>query len=78
MGIKTIGKQGQKLAEETFKILKDIKANQTINKIKIQIDGGCSSQNIENIIQAGADGVVFGSQIFKGQVKDNLNITLVY
>lgn len=70
MGIKTIGKQGQKFVTDILDIVKNIKS--IYPKLKIQIDGGCNISNIENIISDGADSVVFGSQIFKGDIKANL------
>jgi pentose-5-phosphate-3-epimerase len=72
MGIKTIGKQGQKLLLDIYNILQVLKNNKDIKKIKIQVDGGCNLQNIDNLVTSGADNVVFGSQIFRGEVKNNI------
>lgn len=38
----------------------------------IQVDGGITRENIETVVNAGANVIVMGSSVFKGDIKDNI------
>ncbi len=42
------------------------------NKIDIEVDGGITSQNVEQVIKAGANIIVAGTSVFKGDMKENV------
>ena len=52
-----------------------------LNKIKqennydftIQVDGGITADNIEEVIKVGARDIVIGSSLFKGDLSENIN-----
>lgn len=41
-------------------------------KIDIEVDGGITSQNVEQVIKAGANIIVAGTSVFKGDMKENV------
>lgn len=45
-------------------------------EIDLQVDGGIKQDNLEEILDAGANIVVAGSSIFKGNIKDNVQAML--
>ena len=64
---------GQKYIEEcTDKI---IAVRQEINRrnlnVDVEVDGGIKLDNVENVIQAGANIIVAGSAVFEGDAADN-------
>lgn len=67
MGI-TPGFQGQ---EFDSRVLERIRQAAKFNK-KVIIDGGVSVQNVKLIMEARVDGVVIGSHLLNGDVKQNL------
>ncbi len=58
---------GQSFIENTYKKIRDVKAliNQKESHTLIEIDGGVTSENAKQLIDAGADVLVAGSFIFK-------------
>ncbi len=68
------GFYGQKLIPSSIqKIskLKELILNKNL-KTLIEVDGGITENNIKKILDAGADIIVAGSAIFKGNIQDNL------
>jgi len=60
---------GQKFEDVTYKRVKKLRkmiTNQGLDT-KIEIDGGVTDKNIENLVDAGADVFVAGSHIFKSE-----------
>ncbi len=41
-------------------------------KIDIEVDGGITIQNVEQVIEAGANIIVAGTSVFKGDIKENV------
>lgn len=58
---------GQKFIENTYKKVRDLKAiiDRTGSKAKIEIDGGVSTANARQLLDAGADVLVAGSFVFR-------------
>ena len=76
MGIDSIGKQGAILNNKIFNKIKYFRRD--FPNLYIQIDGGCKLKNVEKLRLSGADGVIFGSQIFSGDVPNNIRLTKEY
>lgn len=66
---------GQKFVEETFYKIRNIRDYIDKNNLKceIEVDGGIKLDNVEKVIEAGADVIVVGSDIF---AKDDKEKTL--
>lgn len=62
MGIKKIGEQGQFFDESAIERIQYLK--QQFGDVSIQVDGGIKPENVEGVVNAGADTVVVGSFIF--------------
>jgi ribulose-phosphate 3-epimerase len=62
MGIDNIGFQGQKFDARVIDKIRAVK--ERFPDIKITIDGGVSLENAQTLLDAGADRLVVGSQIF--------------
>jgi ribulose-phosphate 3-epimerase len=65
---------GQSFIEATLpkiEILKSMIQN-TGKDIDIQVDGGISVQNVERVINAGANVIVAGTSIFRGDIMSNV------
>lgn len=65
---------GQKLIENTYdkvKHLREIIEKKNL-KVDIQVDGGISLQNVERMMEAGANIFVAGTSVFKGDVQKNV------
>jgi ribulose-phosphate 3-epimerase len=62
MGIDNIGFQGQKFDERVIDKIRAVK--ERFPNINITIDGGVSLENAPSLLDAGADRLVVGSQIF--------------
>lgn len=65
---------GQAFIPETFLKIKDLKemASRKGASIDIQVDGGISMDNVEDVISAGANVIVSGTSIFSGDIQDNI------
>ena len=66
---------GQSFIPSSLQKIRDLKAMIERKGLKtdIQVDGGISAANIQEIVQAGANIIVAGSAIFgKGNIEDNV------
>lgn len=66
---------GQKFIESTYTRLALLKAMVSCldNPPEIEVDGGINLLNAQKVLDAGADVIVAGSSIFKGDLKENLD-----
>lgn len=63
---------GQKFIPETLdKITQASKLKQQYN-FKIEVDGGINESNVNDIEEAGADGIVIGEHLIYGDIRQNL------
>lgn len=65
---------GQKILPESFdrvRELADMRAAKGLD-FAIEVDGGANADNIAHIFECGADIVVAGSAVFKGDIKSNV------
>jgi ribulose-phosphate 3-epimerase len=64
---------GQTLIPNTLKKITDLK--EMIKKvgipIDIEVDGGITVANVEEVLEAGANVIVSGTSVFKGNIKEN-------
>jgi len=67
---------GQAFMPIAYDKLKEVKKYRDSHNLKyyIQIDGGVSDKNIRDILNAGADNIVAGSYIFKGDIVNNIRV----
>lgn len=65
---------GQKLIPYTVDKVAELKRTliKTGNKADIEVDGGVTLENVNQLLDAGANVIVAGSAVFKGDVKDNV------
>ena len=56
---------------DKVKWLKEYKDENDLNYI-IEIDGGVSDSNCQRIVEAGAEALVAGSYVFKGDMEANI------
>ena len=65
---------GQKLIPETVDKVRALRAFLDSEGLAtdIEVDGGISSSNVSDIVKAGANVVVAGSSVFKGDIKANV------
>lgn len=65
---------GQKLIPYTIDKIRELKKiiDETGNKVDIEIDGGINIENVEMLMDAGANIIVAGSAIFKGEIEENV------
>lgn len=68
------GFSGQKFIEDSLKKVSWLKAEKEKNKYKyiIEIDGGINKDNIKKASDTGAELIVAGNAVFKGDIKNNL------
>lgn len=68
------GKQGQEFIPESLDKIREVARLRSENNLnfKIGVDGGVSPENIKSIVEAGADYVVMGSHLIKGDIHANL------
>jgi len=66
---------GQKLIPYTLKKVKQLRELVTAEGLNtdIEIDGGVTHQNIEEILEAGANVIVAGSAVFNGDIEKNIS-----
>lgn len=62
MGIKKVGEQGQFFDESAIDRIQFLK--QQFGSVAIQVDGGIKPENVQKVVNAGAETVVVGSFIF--------------
>ena len=65
----TPGASGQKFMPEALDRIKELAKIREENnyKFKIEVDGGVTEDNVQDIIDAGADMIVSGSYVFKAK-----------
>lgn len=65
---------GQKLIPYTIDKVRELKKmiEETGNKVDIEVDGGVTTQNVEMLMDAGANIIVAGSSVFKGEIEENV------
>lgn len=65
---------GQKLIPSSYRKIKDLKEmiDQKKLNIDIEVDGGINTQNVGDIIQAGANVLVAGTSVFAGDINQNI------
>lgn len=66
---------GQKLIPETLKKVKELKNIRQNENLcyTIEVDGGVNEETVADVIAMGADTVVAGTAVFKGDIKENVN-----
>lgn len=65
---------GQKLIPYTVDKVRDLKQmmEQTGCKADIEVDGGVNLSNVQDLLDAGANVIVAGSAVFKGEIAENV------
>ncbi|MBE5927461.1 MAG: ribulose-phosphate 3-epimerase [Lachnospiraceae bacterium] len=65
---------GQKYIENVTDKIKELRKliDATGRNIELEVDGGVNLENVSEIIEAGADVIVAGSAVFKGDVSSNV------
>ena len=65
---------GQEFITETLGKLSDVKklVKESGRDIDIEVDGGITLNNVETILNAGANVIVSGSSVFKGSISENV------
>ena len=65
---------GQKLIPYTVNKVRELKKiiEESGNKVDIQVDGGVTIENVEMLMDAGANIIVAGSSVFKGEIEENV------
>ncbi len=65
---------GQKLIPYTIDKVRDLRelARKTGNKIDIEVDGGINLNNVQEVMDAGANIIVAGSAVFNGDIESNV------
>lgn len=64
------GYGGQKLIPMTLEKIRILRS--LSDSLNIEIDGGVNASNIDEIIEAGANVIVAGSAVFKGNIEENV------
>lgn len=68
---------GQTFIPETFKRLNVVRAMMEgagKRDMLLQVDGGVTAENIADIVEAGANVIVTGSSVFKGDIAENVKL----
>lgn len=65
---------GQKYIASATQKIRDLRkmAQERNPELDIEVDGGISTNNLDMILEAGANVIVAGSQIFKGSIEENV------
>lgn len=65
---------GQAFIPEMYEKIRQLKNRITEKKLKtdIQVDGGVCFENVQDILDAGANVLVAGSSVFKGNIEENI------
>lgn len=68
------GYGGQKIRKDTFEKIRKLKSYVAEKgyEIDIEVDGGVDLENLPEVLDAGANVIVAGTKIFRGNVKDNV------
>lgn len=66
---------GQKLIPYTLDKVRELKriVEQKGLKVDIEVDGGVTLENVEQILDAGANVIVAGSAVFNGEIEENVH-----
>mgnify|MGYP003301109454 FL=1 len=66
---------GQKLIPYTIEKIKEVKelVERVGSKADIEVDGGVTLENVEQIMDAGANIIVAGSAVFNGDIEENVH-----
>jgi ribulose-phosphate 3-epimerase len=66
---------GQSFIPITLQKVKELKemAVKTNTSFDIEVDGGITLENVANVIEAGANVIVSGTSVFKGDIKENVS-----
>ena len=66
---------GQQFIPYTLQKIKDLKdmLKKTGNKADIEVDGGIKTDNVRQVLEAGANIIVAGSAVFSGDIAKNVN-----
>lgn len=69
---------GQKFIPYTLEKIRELRnlCNEKGLSTRIQVDGGISPSNVREVIEAGADVIVAGSAVFRGDAKKNVQAFL--
>ena len=69
---------GQKFIPYTMDKVRELKriVDQKGLKVDIEVDGGINLENVEQILDAGANVIVAGSAVFKGEIEENVKCFL--
>lgn len=65
---------GQSFIEDTYNKIRDMRAilNEMGLSSNIEVDGGINLQNVEKVIEAGANVIVAGTSVFAGDIEKNV------
>ncbi|MDD2822871.1 MAG: ribulose-phosphate 3-epimerase [Candidatus Daviesbacteria bacterium] len=63
---------GQEFIPETINKIKQVVLQKNQSSFKIEVDGGITVDNIKDIVEAGADGIVIGERLIYGDIRKNL------
>ena len=65
---------GQKYIPESTERIREIKrmADEQGLDLDIQVDGGITKENVQVVLDAGANGIVAGSAVFRGNISENV------
>lgn len=65
---------GQSFIETTYNKLREMKklADSVNPEIDIEVDGGITADNVKSIVDAGANVIVSGSSVFRGNIGENI------
>ena len=65
---------GQKYIPESTERIRQVRhmAQELHTKLDIEVDGGITADNVHVVLEAGANVVVAGSAVFRGNIKENV------
>ncbi len=68
------GYGGQTFIENTLQKVVDLKAmiQKTGKHIDIEVDGGITTSNVQRVLEAGANVIVAGTSVFRGDMEENI------
>lgn len=66
---------GQAFIDSTLQKIADLKqiVKESGKNIDIEVDGGINHTNVDNVIHAGANIIVAGTSVFKGDIEENVS-----